>query len=316
MNNKFSKIDFHVHVLTDTYKDFLKKQGNDYPDGFPTPEWSSEDHLELMKQCDITYSLLSISSPGMNTGNDEEAQLLIRQSNIELSQIAVKHPDQFGFFASLPLPNIAYSLAEIDYCYDILKANGFGVTTHDCGVYLGDPILDPVMEKLNTRKAVMKIHPTTPSSIPENVCENLPSPALEFFFDTTRTITNMVLNDTFKRYPKIKWIVPHAGAFLPILSDRFRGISPYIKGLKEGQVLNMDEDLNNLYYDLAGLSEYKQLEILLKVTPAEHLLYGSDYPYTIASTCKSLAEQIENTDKLTDEEKSGVFSKNFKNLFN
>jgi len=316
MNNKFSKIDLHVHVLTDTYKDFLKKQGNDFPDGFPTPEWSSESHLELMKQCDITYALLSISSPGMNVGDDDEAQRLIRQSNIELSQITSKHPDQFGFFASLPLPNITYSLEEIDYCCDILKANGFGVTTHACGVYLGDPILDPVMEKLNIRNAVMKIHPTTPSAIPENVCVNLPIPALEFFFDTTRTITNMILNDTFKRYPKIKWIVPHAGAFLPILSDRFRGISPYIKGLKKGQVLNIDEDLNNLFYDLAGSSEYKQLEVLLKVAPAEHLLYGSDYPYTIASTCKSFAEQIENTDKLTDEEKEGVFSKNYKNIFN
>ncbi len=41
-----------------------------------------------------------------------------------------------------------------------------------------------------------------------------------FFFDTTRTVTNMILNGTLKRFPNIKFVIPHAGAFLTILADR------------------------------------------------------------------------------------------------
>lgn len=49
---------------------------------------------------------------------------------------------------------------------------------------------------------------------------------MEFLFDTTRTIVNMELKGIFKRFSKIKFIVPHAGAFLPLLVDR---LDPFLK---------------------------------------------------------------------------------------
>ena len=67
--------------------------------------------------------------------------------------------------ASLPLPEIDASVAEIRYCHDKLKTDGFALQTHSLGVYLGDPKLDPVMEELNQLKSVVVIHPTQPSSL-------------------------------------------------------------------------------------------------------------------------------------------------------
>ena len=53
------------------------------------------------------------------------------------------------------------------------------------------------------------------------IWEAWPFPIMEFFFDTTRAVDNLILHGIVHRYPNLKFIVPHAGAYLPILSDRF-----------------------------------------------------------------------------------------------
>ena len=40
--------------------------------------------------------------------------------------------------------------------------------------------------------------------------------------------------------------------------------------------------LKNLYFDLAGDPMPEQMDMLLKISDADHLLYGSDYPYVPA----------------------------------
>ena len=40
--------------------------------------------------------------------------------------------------------------------------------------------------------------------------------------------------------------------------------------------------LKKFYFDLAGDPMPEQMEMLLKITDVEHLLYGSDYPYVPA----------------------------------
>ena len=43
---------------------------------------------------------------------------------------------------------------------------------------------------------------------------------LEFFFDTTRAVVDLVLNGTIARHPGLELIIPHAGATLPLVADR------------------------------------------------------------------------------------------------
>ena len=43
---------------------------------------------------------------------------------------------------------------------------------------------------------------------------------LEFLFDTTRAVVNLVLNGTVARHPDLRLIIPHAGATLPVIADR------------------------------------------------------------------------------------------------
>jgi len=305
------KIDFHSHYCPPAYMEYLEKYIGPMPDSFPTPSWSMENHLKEMDKLGVAFSLMSISSPALSEiGNTQIEVDYARRINDEGAAFMSQHPDKVAFMAELPLPHVEESLAEAKRALDELGAWGFGFKTNYAGVYLGDPELDPVMEFLNERNAIVVIHPTTPGDFTNKVTKDFPIPAMEFFMDTTRTFVNMHLHDTFKKYPNIKWVEPHAGAFLAILDDRIANFRMFTKKVYPKAKLDVYSDMKHVYFDLAGFPLKKQLQILRKDVPIEHMLYGSDCPYTPEPVCIALAGELENTNQLSDDEKYAIFTKN------
>ena len=55
-----------------------------------------------------------------------------------------------------------------------------------------------------------------------------------------------------------------------------------LAAMKIMNAVDVASGLKNLYFDLAGDPMPEQMEMLLKITDVDHLLYGSDYPYVPA----------------------------------
>ncbi len=305
-----NKIDFQAHYLPEAYYDFLAEEGMYCPDGFPTPEWNEAWQQEAMHELGISYALLSISSPSLYTGNKFRSRELARKVNEQGAEIVSRAPGNLGFLATLPLPHVDSSIFEARYCLDELGADGVGLMTNYGGVYLGDRRLDELMAELDGRGALAVMHPTQPAVTVPGVNEEIPIPAFEYFTETTRTFLNMVQNDTFTRYPNIRWVIPHAGAFLPILADRFESFALMLRFADPDRRADIMADMAHVYFDAAGFSEPKQLEMLLRNVPDTHILYGSDTPYTDISACVGQAEALEQTEKLTAEQKDRLFTGN------
>ena len=305
-----NKIDFQAHYLPKAYYDFLDEEHLYNPDGFPTPMWDEDFQKEAMDTLGISYALLSLSSPSLYTGDKFRSRALARKVNEEGAAIVERNPGKLGFLATLPLPHVHSSIFEIRYCLDELHADGVGLMTNYGGVYLGDRRLDEVMKELNDRGTLAVMHPTQPAQVIPNVNEEIPIPAFEYFVETTRTFLNMVQHDTFDRFPDIKWVIPHAGAFLPILADRFESFSLMLRFADPDRKADIMEDMAHVYYDVAGFSEQKQLEMLLRNVDESHLLYGSDTPYTDLTACIGQADALENTQKLTLPQKQKLFTGN------
>jgi predicted TIM-barrel fold metal-dependent hydrolase len=176
----------------------------------------------------------------------------------------------------VPTGNIDESLAEIERALDGIGLDGVNVLTNVAGVYLGDASLEPVMAELNRRKAVVFIHPTSPACW-ECTSLGYPRPMIEFPFDTTRAVTNMLLSGSFTRHPDIRWIVPHAGGTLPFLAPRIAGISAMLGADDPAAVL---AQLRRLHYDLAGSANPPVVAALLGFVERSQVLYGSDWPFT------------------------------------
>lgn len=93
----------------------------------------------MMDRLNIRKSTISISSPGVRfpprSNQTFSAQATVdpaRQCNAFAVDLKKRHPTGFGFFASLPLPNIEASLKEIDAGY-VAGCDGIGMLTNHAG---------------------------------------------------------------------------------------------------------------------------------------------------------------------------------------
>lgn len=277
------KLDVHAHYLPGLYRDALRAAGHDQPDGFPyIPDWSAEEHVQVMDRLGIETSYLSVSSPGVLGDAD-----LARAVNEEGRRAVVDHPGRFGLLASLPLPDVDAAMAEIAHASERLDADGFVLLTNVDGTYVGDASFAPIRRELDRRRARVLLHPTSPACW-ERTALGRPRPMLEFLFDTTRAVVDLLLDGTIAAHPDLELIIPHAGAVLPMVADRIQAFSRLLA--PDVDVLG---DLGRLHYDLAGQAVPRQLDALRTLTSRDHLHYGSDYPFTPEPVATAAAERID-----------------------
>lgn len=316
MTERQKRIDTHAHFLTPRYREEVKAAGHSRPDGFHVlPDWEPAAALEMMDRQRIDTSILSVSSPGVHFGDDQAARRLARHVNDEGAAYVADYPGRFGLLASLPLPDLDGSMVELDRALGELEADGVVLSTNSGGVYLGDAALDPLFGELDRRATVVFIHPTSPPCW-ERTALGFPRPLIEFMFETTRAVTNLVLGGARRRFPNVRFIIPHGGAALPVLVDR---VGAFVAGVPNlGDVDSRAEVLDalgTLWYDLAGAPIPRQLPALLTLVDSRRLLYGSDWPFTPEAGVEILAEALESTPVLQVEDRAAMFSRNALRLF-
>lgn len=278
-------IDVHTHFLPKSYVDALKKNVVGDPDGWPTPSWNEQTTLGFMKKNKIGYSLLSLSSPHINFGDKEETVYLAQNTNDYGRKLSQQYSSQLGYLASLPLPYENESVDEINRSLSN-GAKGFAVPSNSRGIYFGTPLFEKVYERLNQEHAVVLMHPNQTPVKPMNVNVGMPTPLMGFLMDTTMTFMNLLQHHFFDKYPDIRLIIPHGGAFMPILADRD---APYTK---ETYKSDMFAAMEHVYFDTAGAVFPRQLPMLLTLADPTHILYGSDIPYTNLSLATQLLDMF------------------------
>lgn len=278
-------IDIHAHFLTPRYVEAAKEAGHSCPDGMPAwPTWDASRHLELMDEWDVATTLLSISSPGTHFGNDAAARALSRHVNETGAELKRQHPSRFGHFASLPLPDVDAALDELEYAMDQLGSDGVTVQTHACGIYLGDPRLQPLLAELDRRQTPTFVHPTSPPNF-ATVSLGRPRSMLEFIFDTTRTISDLAFQGRLEQYPNIPWIFTHGAGALPLLAPRmdlFRNAFSSVEkpSHRDSSRLSITEEVSTLWFDIAGTPFPHQVPALTAAFGSDRILYGSDHCFT------------------------------------
>jgi predicted TIM-barrel fold metal-dependent hydrolase len=275
------RIDVHAHYLPPAYRKALAEAGLTRLDGgIPVPPWTAEAHLQMMQAQGISSSILSISSPGLHFLDTATASRIARDVNEEGAGLARDHAGKFGYFACLPLPDIAASLAELDYAYDHLQADGVCLETNAKGLYLGDPTFTPLFDALERRKAVVFLHPTSPACF-EQIGMGFPAPLLEFPFDTARTVVSLIFSGVLKARPNIRVILSHGGGALPILASRAAMVAqtPLVSPRPAGGAAEVMAEVRRLYFDLALSANPVTLNALLQITDPSHIMFGTDYPF-------------------------------------
>jgi predicted TIM-barrel fold metal-dependent hydrolase len=119
---------------------------------------------------------------------------------------------------------------------------------------------------------------------------------LEFIFDTTRTVSDLVFNGRLQRYPDIPWIFTHGGGTLPLLTQRmelFRSVSADSTTNATDPVSPIPEQIGRLWFDMAGTPFPYQIPALTTAFGSERLLYGSDYCFTPAAGTTAQVDSVD-----------------------
>lgn len=272
-------VDIHSHNILPEYLETLDKHDAGLEETFPLPHWDVTSHLKFMEEAGIGCSLLMMPAPQPYFGDAEESCRIIRHYNETGARLKARYPGKFKFCASVPLPDVDAAIREAVYALDTLHADGIKLASNSRGQYLGDKELDPLMDVLNERGAVVVIHPHRPTPCPEEIIATSPLAIYEYPAETTRAVVNMISRNVPVRYPNVKVVVPHCGSFLPMAIPRMQSVHPAMlaKGLM--QPIDWKGNMAQLYYDLAGGPSPEIVKMLLTITTPDHIMYGSDYPY-------------------------------------
>jgi predicted TIM-barrel fold metal-dependent hydrolase len=296
------RIDVHHHFLPPQY---MKEEHEriSFGHGGVTPNqllsWTPSQSLEVMDAAGIGTAIASVTTPGVWFGDVAAARRLSRMWNDYAAEQIRTYPGRYGLFAVVPLPDPDGALKEIEYALDTLKADGIGLLSTYDGKYLGDAAFTPVFDELNRRKAIVYVHPTVAACCGSVIPTVIPQ-AIEFPFDTTRTIASLIINGTQIRHPDIRFIFSHGSGATPMLAGRMAetlGHRPNAADVTPHGVL---AELRKFYYDTANATAPASMAALRLMAEPSHILFGTDYPFVKAKAEVDELQEVAMSDAERD----------------
>lgn len=249
-------------------------------------------------------------------GGDRSA--LARLTNDFFAEQVARAGGRVGAVAALPLPDVDAALAELTRSLDDLLLDAIGLHTSYAGRYLGDALFDPVLAELDRRAAVVVIHPLAPAGV-QLPHLDFPVAHLEFPFETTRAVANMLVHDTLDRFPAIRFVVPHLGGAAPYLPMRLA--TGLLAAPQSGVTDPADaahrvaRGLRTLHYDLAVSAADGPVSSVLRLAGPGALLFGSDCPPGPRSQLAATLAATDRLGGLDPRSRAGIERGNARELF-
>jgi len=299
------RIDVHHHYVPSRYRELLREHRH-RPGGVDVPSWTAESSLKVMRRNGIATSVLSLSTPGVWFGDDGEARRLAREVNEHAAGVVAEHPDRFGFFATLTLPDVQGAIAEAAYSLDELGADGIVLLSNHAGSYVYEPEFAPLLAYLHERRVVVFLHP---GELPTEPAPGIPAFTADFLLDTVRAATGLVLSGALEKYDGIRWILAHAGGFLPYISHRilltmFRSEPRVVLARavvdRKRAVEKRTALLRRFHFDVALSSSPTALPSLLAFAEPGRVLFGSDFPFAPAPAVRFMRQEYDDVPLAAD----------------
>jgi aminocarboxymuconate-semialdehyde decarboxylase len=208
-----------------------------------------------------------------------------RIQNDALIDLSDKQPDRFHVFATLPLQDIAASLAEIERVSAFPRVRGVQIGSNIDGTDVDDPSLEPLWSDLEQRDLPVWFHSDQRSiagadRMASYYLQNLIGIPLE----STIAAAKLIFGGVLDRHPRLRIGFTHGGGFSPYQIGRWEHgwmVRPEPK-------VNISETGPRQYFGMMYFDSLTHdplsLEMLGRRMGWGHVLLGSDYPFDMAST--------------------------------
>jgi 6-methylsalicylate decarboxylase len=274
------RIDVHAHYWTDDYLDLLVDLGKadaGAARGIGAGSGAElEARLRLMDQAGVQMQVLS-ACPQLPYGEDAgKVTTAARFVNDQYAELAGDHRDRFRAFAALPMPHLAESIGELRRALDELRMAGIAMNTTVLGRALVEPGYEPVFAELNSRGAVLYLHPAGNSACSPLIGNYHLTWMVGAPVEDTISVMHLITHGIPARYPNIKIINSHLGGALPMLlqraDDQYRWEAPDTPEPPSVAARRM-------WYDTVGHGHVPAVRCAIESFGADRLLLGTDFPY-------------------------------------
>lgn len=331
--------DIHHHMLPPDLTAALDRHGVHAIGGEPLLAWEPQASLDTMDRSGIARAILSAPVP-LHFLDPGQAAAMADGINRFGEDCARRWPGRFGYFAALPLPDVGAAVSETISVLDRHGASGVAMLSNHAGLYQGDPRLDPLYAELDKRHAVAFVHPAvyTAGRYPVQPGDGSPVPGiqpsqLEFGFDTTRAVANLLISQADRHFPGIRFVFTHSAACVPSvlhkLLDRKPMVDAYtahvrdhgtpppaadlLRQLREAEA-EARQRIRWLYFDTALSTAEPVLDALTAITPTTRILLGTDFPFGQEIGLRYTLDGIRDYPRFTDQDRALVLHANAQSL--
>ncbi|MBC2778621.1 amidohydrolase family protein [Parasphingopyxis marina] len=245
-----------------------------------------EQRIRHMDETGIDIAILSLTAPGVQVFEAEEAKGIVSRANDYLKDAVDRHPERYVGMTSIAPQDPEWSAREIARGKD-LGFRGVMVNSHTKGEYLDDPKFDPIIRACAEADQPLYIHPQSPpdAMIDPFLEAGLDGAVFGFGVEVGLHLLRLITIGVFDRYPNLQIIVGHGGEALPywlyrldymhqagVKSGRYERMKPLKKTITEYMQ-------QNVCITTSGMAWEPPIKYSLDVLGEDRVMYAMDYPY-------------------------------------
>ena len=313
-------IDIHAHITPEAYI-AASRRGEPWhgirPEGVsnmnynPRTTWTPQERIADMNSLGVDVQVLSTNASFYNYDMDASVvAAMARDCNDYVAQLTKDHPDRFSGFATLPMQDVAASVAELERSMNMgLKGAMIGDQVN--GKTFDEPEFMPLWKSAEASGAVMLIHQGGNTIVsPRSNRYHLPN-TIGNLADRAVTFASFVFGGVMDACPGLRICLCHGGGYTCY------GIGRMDRGWQVRREARVhitqppSKYLDKFYYDCLTHSE-EALRYLIDSVGIDRVVFGTDWPFDMATDWP--VSDILRMQSLTMEEKEAILHGNLEKL--
>jgi hypothetical protein len=240
--------------------------------------------ITAMDEAGIDVSVLSHTTPGVQSLDAALAVPLARAANDMIAETVRARPDRFQGLATLPTGAPVEAARELERAVKHLGMNGAMLFGRTGNRNLDHPDFMPILEAAAAMRAPLYIHPQTPplgvrrayyQGLGDAIEASFATSGLGWHFESGIQVLRLILSGGFEKLPDLQLILGHWGEVILFYLERIdlntqaahlpRPVSDYFR--------------TNISVTSSGLLSERYLRWAIEVVGVDRIMCATDYPF-------------------------------------
>ena len=250
--------------------------------------------LQRERGSDLTIFSPRASAMAHHIGDEKISLEWTEVCNDLIHRVVNLYPDNFVGVCQLPQsPGVppSHSARELERCVNELGFIGCNLNPDPSGGWWTSPPLTdkwwyPLYEKMCELDVPAMVHVSGSC----NACFH--ATGAHYINADTTAFMQFIQGDLFKDFPTLKFIIPHGGGAVPYHWGRYRGLAQDMKRPPLEQHV-----MQNVFFDTCVYHQ-PGIELLLKVIPADNIIFGSEMVGAVRGSIPRTAPTISEPNRM------------------